>query len=270
VSFEPHHSDVEPFSFDQQASAFDQRAGLPAPVARRIAETIIELAEPQAGDVLLELGAGTGQIGTDLAASNRLRYIGLDISHPMLATFRSKLGPGNALVHADADGGWPVASGAIRAVFLARSLHLLSTEQVATEARRVNRGGMRVLVGGVKRADDSLRARMRDKMRALLAEQGVEGRGRGSAAKKLFGVLEESGARRLPTVEAAAWDVRERPVDSIQGWTEKSGLAGKQIASAAKREVLDALRVWAEDTFGDLEAEQRSTERYELQVLHLP
>ena len=61
----------------------------------------------------------------------------------------------------DADGGWPVASGAIRAIFFARSLHLLSTECIAAEARRVNRGGARILVGGVKRVDDSLRAQMR-------------------------------------------------------------------------------------------------------------
>jgi ubiquinone/menaquinone biosynthesis C-methylase UbiE len=270
VSSESRHSEVEPFSFDQQATAFDQRAGLPAPVATRIAKAIVDVAEPADGDVLLELGAGTGQIGSDLAASQRLRYLGLDISRPMLVTFRSKLGPGSALVHADADGGWPVASGTIRAVFLARSLHLLSTERVASEASRVNQGGMRILVGGVKREDDSLRARMRDKMRSLLAEHGIQGRGRGSAAKKLFSALEASGAQLLPTVDAAVWDVHERPIDSIRGWTEKSGLAGAEIDSAAKREVLDALRVWAEETFGDLDAEQRSTERYELQVLHLP
>ena len=64
---------------------------------------------------------------------------GLDISHPMLVTFRSKLGPRSALVQADADGGWPVASGAIRAVFLARSLHLFSTEswRCPPQSRRI-------------------------------------------------------------------------------------------------------------------------------------
>ena len=43
------------------------------------------------GDTILELGAGTGQIGSDLAASASFRYIGLDLSQPMLVELQNKL-----------------------------------------------------------------------------------------------------------------------------------------------------------------------------------
>jgi SAM-dependent methyltransferase len=271
VSSQRRKADSHRHSFDAQAREFDRRAGLPAIVAQEIAQAIVGMVEPSSeGDTILELGAGTGQIGSDLAASASVRYIGLDLSQPMLVEFRNKLAANVALVQADANLDWPIASQSIRAIFLARSLHLLSVERVAEQALRVNAGNARILVGGVKRIGDSLREQMRDRMRSLLGEQGMQGRGRGSAAKKLFSVLTSRGATPQPTVIAAEWAVTERPRDSLDSWEQKDGLAGVDIPAATKHHILDSLRVWAQEQYGDLDSVRRSTEQYEIQILHLP
>ena len=43
----------------------------------------------------------------------------------------------------------------------------------------------------------------------------------------------------------------------------------KVVPEETKQAVLDTLRGWATERFGDLDAPRRSTERYELQVLQL-
>ena len=270
MSSQRRNRDSHRHSFDAQAREFDRRAGLPPEVAQQIAESIVSMTTPNGDGTILELGAGTGQIGSDLATSTEVGYIGLDLSHPMLAEFRNKVGPQTALVQADASLPWPIAPKSIQSIFMARSLHLLSVERVADEALRVSAGNARILVGGVKRGADSLREQMRDRMRSLLRQQGRQGRGRGSAAKKLFSVLAERGAQQQPTVTAAEWVVAERPQDSLDSWGEKDGIAGIDVPAADKQTLLGDLRAWAKSKFGDISSVQRSTERYELQILHLP
>ncbi len=260
---------LDPFSFDDQAAAFERRAGLPAAVLASVTSAILTATGARADDVLLELGAGTGQVGAGLA-TGAVRYVGLDVSLPMLREFRDKSPHRSLLVHADANVPWPIASNSVRAMFFARSLHLLSAEVVARETARVNAGGLRVVVGGVTREDGSWRDGMRARMRDVLAREGYRGKGRGSAAKKLFEALEGFGGRRQATLRAASWEVRERPGDSLASWAGKSGLAGNDLPAELKARILDELGTWAADAFGSLAAERVATEHYELQVLSLP
>ena len=271
MSRQRRQPDSHRHSFDDQAPAFDRRAGLPPAIARQVAQTIVGLTkEPTAASTLVELGAGTGQIGRDLAADAEIRYVGIDLSHPMLTEFQSNAPQSAALVQADADASWPIADRAANAIFMARSLHLFSTDRVASETLRINAGAARVLVGGVKRVGESLREQMRDKMRALLGAAGKRGRGRGAASNKLFDALAERGATRQPTVTAAEWAVDERPQDSLDSWAEKDGLAGVDVAIPTKDLILRELRDWAEERFGGLDATHRSIEKYEIQILQLP
>src|SRR5947209_5451722 len=68
----------KPERFDAQARSFDARAGLPADAARAVARAVLDLAALGPDDLLVELGAGTGQIGRELAES--VRYVGVDRS----------------------------------------------------------------------------------------------------------------------------------------------------------------------------------------------
>ncbi len=68
---------------------YDARVGLPESVGAAVAAEIMACAELQTGDLVLELGAGTGEIGVHLARLP-VRYVGLDSSPAMLDVFRAK------------------------------------------------------------------------------------------------------------------------------------------------------------------------------------
>ncbi len=202
------------FSFDGQARGFDRRAGLPPAAAEAVARAVVELAaaaSPEAGGLLLDLGAGTGEIGVQLArfardaapAGARQTYLGIDLSLAMLAAFRNKLrgGAGTAgraaLAAADADRPWPLRAGRVRAIFLSRAAHLLDPERLLAEASRAaHPAGALLILGRVRREPESLRATLRREMRRLLAERGIAGRSGEESRRRLLALAAERGGRR--------------------------------------------------------------------------
>ena len=126
-------------NFDEQAESFDQRAGLPASVSDAIAMELVRLAQLGPGDLVLEVGAGTGQVGFALC-QHPLRYLGFDASAAMLDVFRRRcgeIGRPVTLIHADGNGRWPADDGGVKAVFGSRAVHLLRIEHVVEEVFRV-------------------------------------------------------------------------------------------------------------------------------------
>jgi SAM-dependent methyltransferase len=261
-------------SFDGQAADFDLRAGLPAGVAPQIAVALMELA-PAGSGVILDLGAGTGQIGEHLSgmqgAHGRSRYVGVDVSGPMLAVFRRKLGANGMLVRADAGATWPIASGRIELVFLSRAAHLLPPAVLVEESLRVARPeGALIVLGGVRSDPESLRAVVRREMRRLLAEHGVEARRAGDARHRLAGALAERGGEVLPVRTAASWSVVHRASDSLAAWRAKEGLGGRAVTPEVQDRVLRSLEDWIRERYGSLDVARDATERYELAAVRLP
>lgn len=271
---------IEPaVSFDGQAADFDLRAGLPAGVGQRIAATLAELllAANGPGAVVLDLGAGTGQIGEHLARVRRWRYLAMDVSGPMLAGFRRKLGAGGAavrdlLMRADASRGWPIASQSVHLVFLSRAAHLLPPALLVEETLRVaSPEGAFVVFGGVRSDPSSLRAVLRRQMRKLLAEYGeIEGRDAGAAQCRLASALGERGGEILPARTAASWPVVERAQDALAAWRAKPGLGGRAVPPAIQEDVLRRLEAWSRERYGSLDVSRDSTERYEIAPIRLP
>lgn len=296
---------MSPFEgrFEGQADGFDRRAGLPAEAAARVARAVAEAARafleqrsdaPGSPGLLLEIGAGTGVIGADLAGLVP-RYLGMDLSGAMLRRFRGKLSEGGPnqggagrvlLVRADADAGWPLPSGRsvrrgpggedgrtirVGALFLSRAAHLLAPEHLMAEILRVAdpRGAVLVL-GGVHREPGTLRSRLRRQMWRLLADRGVEGRSRDRSHELLASRVEAEGGRGATPRTAATWERTERPAEALAAWRSKPGLAGRKVPPALQQEVLDRLEAWARAEWGDLRRPHTSTERYELTVLRLP
>lgn len=263
-------------SFDGQAADFDLRAGLPAGVAQRIAAAVAELVPAGNGrrGLVLDLGAGTGLIGEHLARVWRLRYLGMDVSGPMLAGFRRKLGAGagGALVRADAAARWPIASRGVNLVFLSRAAHLLPPAVLVEETLRVARPeGAWVVFGGVRSEPGSLRAVLRRQMRKLLAEYGeVEGRDASAAQHRIAAALTERGGEILPVRTAASWAVVERARDALAAWRAKPGLGGRAVTPAIQDEVLRRLEDWSRERYGSLDVARDATERYELAAIRLP
>jgi SAM-dependent methyltransferase len=258
-------------SHDQQADDFDRRAGIPEPHIARVAAAVLELGKLDTGGCLLEIGAGTGEIGAHLLAAG-VDYLALERSAAMLEVFARRVDPEqhHRLRLGDANHRWPVDDGALHAVFLSRVAHLLDPHALWSEARRTAAPeGCWLLVGRRERARDSVRACLRRQMHELLADAGIEHRS-GGGPRRMLGTMQEWGGGSSVRQEVVRWPVVHRPVDALDSWRGKSGLAGVEIDDEVKRRVLDRLTEWARERYGDLEQEHPSEEWYEVQGLCVP
>ena len=264
-------SDPAPF-FDMQATSFQARAGLPARVKSEVADAIIELGRLGAGRGVLDVGAGTGDVGLELVARG-IGYIGLDASSAMLEQFRSaaeKVGFHPRLVVADAGKPWPVAPASAAVVFGSRSLHWLDPGHVAAQAfAAASLDGAQLLVGRVERDADSPRHRVRRAMRDLLAREGIPGRSGSRSADRLIDECVLYGGKPLPRRVVSSFEVRASVRDAIEGFRGKPGLAGMAVDDATKERILSELTRFTSETFGNIDTPVESTEHYVLQGVTL-
>jgi ubiquinone/menaquinone biosynthesis C-methylase UbiE len=254
--------------FDAQAASYDQRAGLPARHCQAIAQAVPDLVGAMTGDLLLELGAGSGSLGTWLAQPP-LRYIGVDLSHHMLRTFQRRLAPhhrGLQLVQADGNHPWPLGDGTVRAIFSSRALHWLDVAHVIRESYRVARpDGCSLLVGRVQRPETSVPAIMQHEMQCLLQRYGFAGRDGQRHQRQILGAFQQRGAVLLDPVAVVGWSEVRTPWRSIVDWESKPGLGGLDVTAAVKRDILAELRLRAQAIFGDLHREVACETAYVIQ-----
>jgi ubiquinone/menaquinone biosynthesis C-methylase UbiE len=253
-------------SYDSGADRFDERAGLSPEVCAEIAREVLTVSNLQSGELLLEIGAGTGQIGLELSARHA-PYVALDRSDAMLEKFRRRLSQsaGASLLVADANRPWPVADGTVGAIFGSRVLHLLDSEHVVREIERVRRQGPTVILAGrVEREPSSVRQRLRRRMRELAAELGPLPREAGRRIEALFEACQRAGGHVLPEREVAIFTVSIAPARVLEAWQNKPDLAKAGLPPSEQREILAEVERWARDVFGDIAAPQPSLERYVL------
>ena len=226
---------------------------------------------------MIEVGAGTGQIGQHFYQTD-IKYKGLDNSSEMLGIFRSRLDkqslkPGDSfeLVHADCDQLWPIDAQTIDVVFSSRAVHLFETQHFCQELCRVaSLTGLLLVAGRRKREKGSIPAVMRSEMRSLLGKKGIEGRNGQNHMKKLVEPLAQmTEFDQLDSKTVCSWTTQRSPLDSIQAWREKDGLAGLKIEADTKRTVLQQLEKWAIEHFEDISAKSTVTESYILELLKI-
>ena len=258
--------------FDDQATAFEQRAGLPAHYCRDIATSVIEIGQVRQGDLIVEIGPGTGQIAEWFQQSSA--YVGFDLSGGMLRESQRRLGhtAGNrALIQADANANWPLASGSTRVIFSSRALHLLDNEHVGSEVFRVaSDEGAHLILGRVQRDRESVRARMAREMIDRLRQHGFEGRRGEQQNQKLIESCCRRGAEDLGARQVARWHVSTSPRQSVESWRCLSGLGGIKVPAQSRDEILNEMEAWAEQEFGGLDREIESEETYVLRSLRIP
>lgn len=253
--------------YDNQAERYDERVGIPTQACAAVATAIDAIVGLVPGTAVLEPGVGTGLVTMHLLRYP-IEYIGFDRSAEMLEVFRRKVdeaGLRAELVVADGNERWPVTDHSIDLVFCARALHHMGTEHVVGELDRVLRsdGGWLVL-GKVRRPQDSVKSQMRRQMRRLLREHGIEGRSHEDHTDKIFAELETRGASRAETVIAARWTTTRRPADSLLSWRGKEGLGAQPVPADVKNAVLDGVRAWALERYGDLDRSMDQEEFFEL------
>lgn len=263
---------ASPELFDSQAGLFEQRAGLPEGCCRDIASKVIEIGEAKPGDLIVEIGSGTGQIGEWFKAP--MRYAGLDFSAGMLKEFSRRLESdfvSRLLLQADANGRWPLADGVARVIFSSRAMHLLNQEHVAREIFRVaSSAGATLILGRVEREPNSVRARMSKEMNERLREHGFVGRRGERQNRRLFELCTRPGAIALEPLAVARWRTLASPRQSVESWRSHAGLGGIPVPARTRAAILQELEAWAEEVFGGLDREFESEETYVLKSLRLP
>ncbi|HST61794.1 MAG TPA: class I SAM-dependent methyltransferase [Longimicrobium sp.] len=258
--------------YDDQATQFDDRAGIPADAAEAVARELAALVGLSDGQTVLDVGCGTGSLSLPLLRLP-IRYVGFDQSAAMLEVFRQRAaeaGLAAELHAADGNGRWPAEDARVDVVFSARALHHLDPAHVVAEVRRVTRGaGGWLVTGRVRRPPDSPKSVLRRQMRRMLEAEGFAGRSHDAGAQAVFAALEAEGGRRADPRVVARWTVPHRPADSIASWEGKSGLAGLEVPPEVKSRVLNGLRGWASSSFGDLQREMEQPEQFELAAICL-
>ena len=262
-------------TFDDQAKTFETRTGLSESTCQAVVKTALELAEIKSDAQVVEVGAGTGQIG-QWFVSESIKYLGFDLSEAMLSEFRQHLDTQDSpqenlnLLQGDANQQWPVVDATAKLIFSSRTLHLLDLQNVVNESRRIAQPeGAVLLMGSVQRDKKGVKNQMRKQMQTILAEKTVQGRQKNKLIGKLLDLFAQSGAQVIEPVVVSRWQVASTPRQSLESWRGKANLAGIELDEEIKHHVLDQLQAWAENTFGGLDQSIESEETYVLQGVRL-
>lgn len=263
---------TSPEMFDGQAGLFEKRAGLPEECCHEIAKSVLEIGVASPADLIVEVGAGTGQVGKWFRAP--VHYAGFDLSAGMLNEFRRRVDSNSdrrILIQADANASWPIADGVARIIFSSRAMHLLQQEHAANEVLRIaSSDGATLILGRVERKPESIRARMSKEMNERLRRHGFVGRRGELRNNRLFELCCGNGAIELEPFSVAKWKTFASPQQSIESWRTHTHLGGIQVPAATRADILRELEVWAAGEFGGLAREIESEETYVLKSLRLP
>lgn len=274
-------------SFDEQgAGVFEARAGFPDGVAEQIAEAVraqagLYLAPSEAsprpaaplatGDLIVEIGAGTGLIGQWLARPPT-RYLGLDNSQPMLDNFTPRLPDGAqaALRYADANQPWPVEDDSARVVFGSRVFQLLDPEHLVDEANRVaHPAGALLIHGKLEREPDSPKVVLRNQLHERLTAHGLRPRQAGRLLNRILDRATATGGTVLPPVTVASWRREVRPTDVVDEWRQTYSMGGITPPAAVSAAVLAELTAWVAEAYGDPPEPVLTEESYVLRSVQL-
>jgi ubiquinone/menaquinone biosynthesis C-methylase UbiE len=260
---------IRPSTFDEQAPRYDARAGLPETVGAAVAQAILDGVGADTDDLVVELGAGTGEIGAPLARLP-VRYVGLDSSPAMLEVFRAKAGmDSSSLIVADCNQPWPLPDGSAAAVFASRVIHLLDPEHITRETVRVCRSAGYLILGRVLRDPDSLKERLRRRRQELLVEAGITPRQGEEGTRRVVERCLAAGGESLGRREVAEWTGETTPARVIAGWETVSRMGSVSVDPVTRAEILDELRHWTRAEFGDLDRPAAFRQRYAIDVVRL-
>jgi ubiquinone/menaquinone biosynthesis C-methylase UbiE len=257
-------------TFDDQAPRYDERAGLPSNVGELIARAIVQQEGVETGDLVVELGAGTGEIGVHISCMP-VRYVGLDASAPMLRLFREKaVEELPSLIQADCDHTWPLGDGVAAVIFASRVIHLLDPEHVTREAFRVGRREGLLILGRLHRERDSIKERLRRKRRELLVDASLAPRNGAAGTRRAVALCQDAGATSLGSQIVAEWTAETSSAEVIANWESLTRMGSVSIDPETRAGILDEIRAWARVEIGDLDRAEVFREFYAIEVVRLP
>ena len=260
--------------FDQAADYYDQTRGLPPPVLEHIGRLMTEAIGKPAARVL-EAGIGTGRIALPVlaASSDELKYVGIDLSVPMMRKLQEKVAHDRktqsrlALFQADAMR-LPFNDKVFDAVIEVHVLQLIPQWHVALrEMRRVMRADGVFLHAHASDQHNDAEAwspwiETRSRWRSILSEMNYHSDWVGvKTDRELLDALhgEASTFEELPAIRWTHTDSFGRVLRFI---------AAKQFSDTWRvpedifRESLRRLETWMREAHHDMEREHSMTRAY--------
>lgn len=223
---------------------------------------------------MLELGAGTGELGVGIADQVQ-RYVAIEASAEMAKIWRqrfagSQLSDG-ALFEQDADRPWPVADRSVDIVFASRAAHWLDRDHVRREFMRVAKPHGVLLLGRVVRDVEHPQPRLRAWMHAELRALGYKPKDGPRQGSELLERLVQASpsASWLPEQWLLSWPFEARLADILERWRRKPGLAGVELPDAERQALLDRVARRAEAELGALDSSLSCGEGYAVQGVAL-
>lgn len=257
-------------TFDAQAAGYDARTGLPPGVGDAVAQAIVRLGGVGPDDLVLEVGAGTGEIGAALVRLP-LRYLGLDEAPAMLEVFRTKAAPAAPhLIVSDSNAPWLVPDASARVIFASRVIHLLRSEHVAREAHRVCQPGGSVMLGRVERDPEGVRERLKRRRQHLLREAGMHPRQGEAGTRRVIELCVGAGFLDHGRQIVAEWDDETSPAAVLSGWASLTRMGSVEVDTATHARILAELQAWALAEYGKLDDAQSTRQRYVLDIVQFP
>lgn len=255
--------------FDTQAKIYDERTGLGEQTAKKVAEAITQYIPSHSQGHLLEIGAGTGEIGYFLQQLP-IPYLGFDLSKGMLDQYIQR-SSNPLLIQCDGNQTWPFQKHSISIFFSSRAIHQLHHDHVLAQLKYLaNQRSSLFILGYVKRQKDSVKATMRREMHKLLNQHGLKEKSGQSSRNELFLKIEQAGGKALPTMTVSQWQVNHAPIDSINSWLKVDGIAGRDVDKDLKKDILGQLKKSVASQYCDLEKSYPAQESYQLSIIQLP
>ena len=237
--------------YDEQAISFDKRAGLTLDQCKQITEAIEAFSRLKQNDILVEIGCGTGQIGSLLAPIYG-HYVGIDLSLAMLEQFKNLDTTHNtSLIQADCNQTWPVADHSASTIFSSRAIHWISVEHVISEVHRIaGKGDSLLLIGRIERTPDSWESKLRKQCHRLLKQHQLTPLDGVRHLKILSNEFSKRKAEVLTPFIVNHWNEKRNPLQSLENWVNKPGLGGTNPTNRVKQNILSQLKIWAYEEFG--------------------
>lgn len=247
--------------FDPQASEYDDRTGLPNGIPQQIAQCIAVETQAKSSTSLLELAAGTGELGVEL--TEHFQYEALEGSVGMLNEFRLRLDKHstNAELHlADVNQTWPIADGSQDIIFIARAAHLFQQQHLLNELSRCGNETSLLMLARVNKGKNSVANILRKQLHLYLSDANYQPKQGQRVHQQLLAQLDPNHW----SFTAAQWFIETSPAKIIQSWRSKPGLAGIMLKTPEQDKILDQLEHFAAARFEDLQSVIREPRVYQI------
>lgn len=249
-------------AFDAAASDFERYRALPAEVPEAVRTAIWDALRLSTPARVLEIGAGTVQIGKAFMAAGDF-YVGVDTSLAMLREFPAN---SNNCFLAQADGRHlPFGNDRFNIILLMRVLSVVGDDwqEVLNETRRVLRPGGSVVVGHTVSSESGIDAQLKRRLTAILHEMQVVWHRPQESRRQALAWLKSSSVRYVHS-QATSWNVNTTPQEFLL--RHRTGVRFAALPVTVQADALKRLQAWAETRFGSLNSVFQERRSFELDI----